>query len=223
MDRVTACQQWVERQGFSFFTTPSPGMDQLVRMKKGFPRQGMQFCTQELKIYPAQHWLSLVDPNKTSTCLVGVRREESKARSQWPEYVEESDKHGGRPLWAPLVRHDTAERDALLRRAGFAPLPHRSKECDGCVNNNRADMLVMDEQTVQQIKKWEQDIGKTFYRPYRHMGAVGIDEVMDWARAPRGKYKSGSGRGKVKPSLLSKAELSENDGGSGCDSGMCGT
>ena len=42
--------------------------------------------------------------------------------------------------------------------------------------------------------------GKTFFRPYRYMGAVGIREIIRWAQAGHGKYEPRAA----------------------CDSGFCG-
>ena len=190
---------------------PSPPLEDgfvgLVRLKKGFPRNGMQFCTGLLKIEPAMRWLEKIDPDKDLTCCVGVRRQESQNRQRWPEFTPESSAHGGRELWAPLVRVLEPERDALIRRAGFEPLPHRSQECFPCINANKADLRLLTEDRIAEIEALEKDMGFTskgkprvMFRPYRHMGATGIREVVKWAHSSRGEYEPPSG----------------------CDSGMCG-
>ena len=206
--RVDAVEAIARAYGFHPVRIPSEGFVPLAIRKKGFPRNGMQFCTQELKIIPAQRWLDSVDPDREGTCAVGVRREESRARALWPEWTEESDKHGGRPLWAPLVRVTADERDALIRRAGVEPLPYRSKECFPCINSNRADLRALPADRIDQIAALEASMGttsegkpRTLFRPYRHQGAVGIREVVRWANSERGEYDPGT---------------------SGCDSGFCG-
>jgi 3'-phosphoadenosine 5'-phosphosulfate sulfotransferase (PAPS reductase)/FAD synthetase len=207
--RVTSGEQLAQSYGFSVVRTTSEGLLALVKRKKGWPRQGLQFCTEELKIKPALAWLDANDPLKEATCLIGVRREESANRAQFPEYVLNSDKHGGREVHAPLVRHTEADRDALLSRAGFTPLPHRSMECYPCVNSNRADLreLAKDPDRISLIDVTEQEMGYTakgklrsMFRPYRHMGAIGIREVIKWAESDRGEY--------IAPK--------------GCDGGWCG-
>lgn len=210
MQRVSAGEDLARSYGMEPIRLESMGFVSLARLKSGFPRQGMQFCTTELKIVPAQRWLETADPAKDLTCCVGVRREESRARALWPEWTEESDKHGGRELWAPLVNVKTPERDALVKRAGFDVLPHRSLECFPCVNSNRADLRMLTPERVDEIEALEQSLGftgkgkpRTLFRPYRHGGAVGIREVKRWADSERGKYDP-------------------NEGGGGCDSGMCG-
>lgn len=215
MERVEAGEALARRYGFEPVRIDSMGMVPLVRLRKGWPRQGMQFCTEELKIRPAIEWLHEADPQGEIVCCVGVRREESRSRMQWPEWLEESEKHGFRSLWSPLVRTRQEERDRLVRAAGFEVLEHRSMECFPCVNSNRADLraLAQDPKRVQQLADLERDLGvnskgnlRTIFRPYRHMGAVGIEEVVRWATSERGEYEP-------------PARLGD---GSGCDSGMCG-
>ncbi len=137
--RIEKFKIGVEDIGYQFHEIPSEGMEALVARKKGFPANRPKFCTYELKIAPAKAWLDTVDPKREAICMVGVRREESAARREWPEFVEDSENHGGRTLWSPLVKTTEAERNELLRLAGWEPLPHRSKECSPCVNANRTD------------------------------------------------------------------------------------
>lgn len=196
--RVAGAEEWVHGLGFKTDRTKSLGLEELVKQKKGWPRQGMQFCTLHLKIIPAMEWLDQKDPNKEAICLVGVRREESANRKNFPKEQNSSPNHGGRRLLAPLVELSAMQRDALLARAGFDPLPHRSMECFPCINSNRADLrlLARDQQRIEKIEKIEEEMGltsngkkRTMFRPYRHMGAVGIREVVRWAESNRGEFE----------------------------------
>ena len=38
------------------------------------------------------------------------------------------------------------------------------------------------------IRDLESEVGKTMYRPHRHMGAAGADEVRKWAESEKGQY-----------------------------------
>lgn len=198
MERFAA---WVEELGFSFHELQSEGFENLVRRKSGFPANKPKFCTYELKIAPALRWLEAVDPEKNATCMVGVRREESAARREWPEFIEESENHGLRPLWSPLVNLKQETRDAILNSIGWSSLPHRSKECSPCVNANRADFRALEEADIAKVERMEAEMNRTMFRVKRFKGASGIREVMRWAWSDRGKYEAPS---------------------SGCDSGMCG-
>lgn len=207
--RVKEAQKWVTKQGYLSAEIPSIGMKDLVRQRKGWPRNRMQFCTTELKIRPAQEWLDEIDPDKESTCLVGVRREESRARREWPEWLENSGNHGGRSLWSPLAAFREEERDALILRSGFSPLEHRSMECFPCINSNKADLRQLTPGRINEIEEFENSLGvtskgkpRTMFRPGKHRGAVGIREIHKWAQSGHGKYEPPSG---------------------GCDSGFCGT
>ena len=198
IDMVEEGEEFAQSLGFQTDRTTSIGLPALVKQRKGWPRQGIQFCTTELKILPAQRWLDEHDPDKQAICMVGVRRCESANRSDFPETVMDSPKHGGREVWAPLVRHTDEMRDELLHRAGFAVLPHRSMECYPCINSNRTDLreLASNPERIAQIDKIEKELGYTskgkpctMFRPYRHMGATGIQEVVKWAESDRGKFE----------------------------------
>lgn len=206
-----ASPEWPERMryfkafvlglGYTFHEIPSEGMETLIRRKKGWPANRPKFCTYELKIAPAKAWLDTIDPDAEAVCVVGVRREESAARANWPLWVHESGNHGGRDLWSPLIDYTEKERNQLLKRAGWEPLPHRSKECSPCVNANRTDFRHLSEADIAKVEQNERETGRNMFRPHRFKGAVGIREVMKWAWSDRGKYQPAC---------------------SGCDSGMRG-
>lgn len=209
-ERIARCQDWAQSCGIETHYIASEGMESLVRRKKAWPFNGAQFCTKELKVEPANKWMAEVDPDGDAICLVGVRRAESRHRQSWPEWTYDSGGHGGRDLWAPLVNHSNEERDALLDRAGFEALPHRSMECFPCINSNRGDFLELTEGRIAEIEALEESMGitsngkpRTMFRPHRHQGAVGIREVVKWARF--GDYD------KDQPMLF----------GGGCDSVWC--
>lgn len=210
--RIIKFEEWVKSLGYDFVELPSTGMPDLVRMKKGWPmpRAGFQFCTLHLKILPSLEYLDRVDPASEVTCVVGVRREESRNRSQFPEWTEESEKHGGRSLWAPLVRVLEEERNALIAKTPFEVLPYRSKECDPCIYANRGDLRGVEDAKIDQIEALEVELGFTekgkpryMFRPYRFMGAEGIREIIRWANSERGQYRP-------------------DDPNDECDSGYCG-
>ena len=186
--RIRKLKSFVRRAGFKFHTIKSEGMSALVTRKKAFPANKPKFCTYELKIRPAQEWLAKIDPDCEMICCVGVRRAESAARAQWPEWEECSEKHGGRPLCAPLVRYTDDDRNLLLARAGWDVLPHRSRECSPCVNANKSDLRILPLVDIEKVRKKELEMGLNMFRPHRMMGAKGIDEAMKWAHSNRGEY-----------------------------------
>ena len=189
MDRVERGEAWARAAGFTTYRTSSIGFRQLAREKKGFPTQRFQWCSYILKIEPGQRWLAENDPDCRAVCLTGIRREEHESRANAPEYMPKSANHGGRVLMSPLATFTAEQRDELIRRAGFDVLPHRSRECK-CIKANKRDFQRFTENDIAEIEAAEAEIGRTMYRPHRHMGATGIREVVRWANSPRGAYEA---------------------------------
>lgn len=206
--RVAHFENIAKQLGFATARTESEGMENLVRRKKGWPRQGIQFCTQYLKIEPSERWLNENDPSKASVQYIGVRRCESANRADFPYEHIGLD---GRKIIAPLIDYSDEMRDNILHRHGIDVLPHRSKECSPCVNSNRRDILGLSEERIVEIEYLESDLGltskgkpRTMFRPYRYMGATGIREIVRWANSAHGKFDLDDG------------------GGVGCEAGWCG-
>ena len=210
-ERVNQAEAWVQSLGFTPVRIPSEGMHDLVRRKKAWPRGGggkFQFCTYELKERPALEWMEQVDPDKQAICMVGIRREESANRATFPEWVDASEKHGGRTLHAPLVRLREKQRNEMLAKTPFQPLPVRSKECWPCVNANKQELKHLDDRAIIRVKMIEEEMGinskgnaRVMFSPARHNEAVGIEAVVNDA----------------------KKGIDDLFGGSGCDGGWCGT
>ena len=183
-----AGESWAQSLGFETVTiTPELQFADLIRSKKGFPNQRFQWCSGLLKGIPFLNWIDERDPGCVASVFVGKRRDESRERAATP-CVTWSEYHGGRMLVHPLYDHTEADRDALLRRAGFEPLPHRSLECDPCVNASRGDFRRLAAADIQKTAALEAEIGKTMFRPARHGEAHGIEQVIEWARYSRGQF-----------------------------------
>jgi len=222
-ERVDRCEEWTRTLGFTPYRTTSIGFRQLARDRKGFPTQQFQWCSLVLKIEPGQRWLAEHDPDCRAVCLVGVRREESQDRSDFPEWLVKSMNHGGRVMLAPFATWTADQRNALIVKAGFEVLPGRSRECR-CINSNRKDMRRFTDNDWAAIKEAEAEVGRNMFRPHRHMGASGADEVRKWALSERGKYQAPT----IVPNAveLEDAPREEELTGAGgkCDTfGGCGT
>lgn len=183
-NRVQRGEDMALAYGFKSHQCESIGMAALVRQRKGFPGNGMQFCTSELKIFPFLAWIDEVDPDHKAVILIGKRRAESERRANTPEFIESSEIHGGRKVWHPLYAHTDFERDVLLRRAGWEPLPHRSLECNPCVNANRSDFNRLTPGEIERVNDLEAEIGKPMFRPKR-FNTMGIHGVIQWAKNGR--------------------------------------
>lgn len=189
MERVERCEEWVRSLGYpAIRITPNIQFEELMRMKKGFPSQRYQWCSGMLKGVPFLEWIDQADPGRKATVLIGKRREESEDRKDTPEFIDASEYHGERRVWHPLYMHGEPARDMLIRAAGFEVLPHRSKECDPCVNANRGDLRTLAPSDAAKLASLEGEVGKTMFRPKKHGGAKGIERVIFWANSSKGKY-----------------------------------
>jgi 3'-phosphoadenosine 5'-phosphosulfate sulfotransferase (PAPS reductase)/FAD synthetase len=184
-----AGESWAQSLGFKTVTiVPTMQFAELIRKKTIFPNNKLQWCSSLLKILPFLKWIDAIDPTYQAAVFVGKRRDESRARASTPCIQWFSEYQGGRMLVHPLYDHTEADRNALLRRAGFDPLPHRSLECDPCVNANRGDFRRLAAADIAKTAALESDIGKLMFRAARHGGAKGIEQVVEWARYSRGQF-----------------------------------
>lgn len=192
-NRVSEGESLAARLGFATIRLQSIGMESLVRMKKGFPMHGQQFCTLWLKGVPFLQWIDEADPEHKSIVMIGKRRAESEDRKSTPEWIHASEYHGGRRVWHPLFLHTDDERDALLIRAGVTRLPHRSDECSPCTNANRDDLRRLAGRQIERLGALEAEVGQPMFRAAKHAGAQGIEQVIQWAKYSPGQYKPGIG------------------------------
>lgn len=197
--RMKKIEILVKKYGYQYQVIKSKGFEQMVRDKNSFPMAAsrMSFCTQELKTKPSLEWLKKIDPNKIAVCYTGIRREESQNRANHPEFIYMSKLYDGRTRCFPLVTVLESERNKLVLRSGFEVLPHSSMECFPCINSNRKDfrMLANYPEIINKIEDLENSMGFTLkgkprlmFRPYRHMGAHGIREVVRWGLSEHGKF-----------------------------------
>lgn len=182
--RVVKMEGLAKTYGFQVHRVQSIGMPELVRIKKGWPGNAQQFCTAHLKGVPFLEWIDATDPDCKAVVLVGKRRAESHKRKDTPEFIESSEYHGGRKVWHPLYLHTEEDRNALLSRAGVEVLPHRSLECNPCVNANCEDFLRLTAGEIERVCEIEVDVGQPMFRPKR-FGALGIYGVIEWAKHGR--------------------------------------
>jgi len=158
LERVARCEEWVRSIGFAVVhIRPDIQFEELMRMKKGFPSQRLQWCSGLLKGLPFLTWIDEADPAREALVLIGKRREESNDRANIDEYEHNSIYHGGRTLRYPLYLHREAERNELINKAGFEVLPHRSKECSPCINANKKDLMDLSRFEIDRVKNLESE------------------------------------------------------------------
>lgn len=180
-DRVSVCEDYCHKQGLKTIRLESIGMKRLVQIKKGWPGNGLQFCTSHLKGLPFLEWVETFDKEKLAKVLIGKRRAESKNRRDTQQFIVRSEYHGERWVWHPLYLHSDKERDELVKRSGIELLPHRSLECNPCVNANRGDFLRLKTEEIEKVNAIEVEIAKPMFRPKRY-GVLGIYGVLAWAK-----------------------------------------
>ena len=199
-DRMNQIKNLCAKYKFKYAETKSIGFKNMVRKKKGFPMAAskIQFCSDFLKTQPTNDWLLKHDPRFQAVIYIGIRREESQNRANHPRSIIADMRYYGRAMEFPLVEYKTKERDFLIDRSGLDILLHSSMECFPCVNSNRADFrhLAQYPERINMLADLEKEMGFTgkgkprvMFRPYRHMGAIGIKEVVKWGLCDRGKYK----------------------------------
>lgn len=180
--RVRECEAKARDYGFRTVRVNSIGMESLVRIKKAFPRDGMQFCTTHLKGLPFLEWADEADPARTAVVLIGKRREESVKRRNTREIIGEgSEYHGDRKVWHPLCHMTEQERDELIHRLGMPILPHRSLECNPCVNANKKDLRRLTLGEIERVSALEVEIAQPMFRA-KKIGALGIYGAIAWAK-----------------------------------------
>lgn len=213
-ERVKKGEELSVRYGFIPCTTTAIPWLRLILEHNTWPDRLRRFCTEDLKIVPTMNWLSKHDPGGKATMVCGVRREESFARRSWPEYVEASERNEGRPEWSPLVLHNEDDRNKLILRAGWRPLPHRSRECR-CVLANSYDISTWSEEDTAEIEAMEralsnqnQGSNKFMFHPLHKKGnPEGIRKVVEWAKQVQSDKNDKSDTTDIEPT--------------GCDSGYC--
>lgn len=210
--RVANGEKLAASYGFLTARTNRFDWQKMLFKHNAWPDKLRRFCTEEAKIIPTMHWLSVNDPNGVAELCCGVRREESTDRRNWPEYAPSDVTNEGRAQWSPLVEHTAAQRDELIQRAGWVPLPHRSRECR-CILANSQDIKTWDEADIAEVEAIEKTMGdrnrerdfsnKFMFHPHRKKGRPhGIRAVVEWAKQVKPK------QAKLEP-------------GGGCDSGYC--
>jgi 3'-phosphoadenosine 5'-phosphosulfate sulfotransferase (PAPS reductase)/FAD synthetase len=164
----------------------------LAYIEGRFPSSKAQFCTRRLKLVPQKRWLSENVPEGYER-YVGVRREESKARSQasdreWDEYF---DCYINRPIAAWTKAEcfayvvEAGEEYNQLYKMGFSRVG-----CAPCINASKEDIrewAARFPEMIDKLRGWEARVGRTFFAPcVPGMEINFVDDVVRWAKTERG-------------------------------------
>lgn len=186
---------------------------ELVNHKGLFPSRVMRFCTEELKVKPMQRYLaSLQDVDEIVNC-VGIRRAESKARSEMAEW-EWSDGFDCE-VWRPLVVWTADDVVMIHKRHGLAMNPLYAMGatrvgCWPCIHARKTELALVariDPKRIRAIADQEATLNEAAMsrdlekgRPFveRSMFSykgndkhypLPIFQAVSWAQSKRGEWQ----------------------------------
>lgn len=187
------------------------GMRAKIEARAGFPARMQRWCTTELKVDPLRGYHDAINGGDTIS-VVGVRAEESDARSKMPE-VEDDDRWGGW-IWRPLIAWTEEQVYRAHHDAGVPLNPlyqrgHTRVGCWPCIHARKgeirliadADPARIDEIEAMERRAGEQRAERNAVEPgrYSHLvasffqardgtgaGYATIRDVVAWSRTSRG-------------------------------------
>jgi 3'-phosphoadenosine 5'-phosphosulfate sulfotransferase (PAPS reductase)/FAD synthetase len=191
-------------------------MEERIRHRAGFPGRMQRWCTRELKIEPLRryHDRLIVMTGIETVSAMGVRADESEARSRMPEWDDEPEgpRTWGGYVWRPLIGWTIADVLGIHNRHGIKVNPlyqrgHSRVGCYPCIFASKEEVALIAQhapQRIDKIRQLEADmlalrIARNEDRPgrYKHVedasffqtrrqGITGIDAVVAWARTDHG-------------------------------------
>ena len=176
-----------------YFNTDKGGYEEMVLKDLFFPTNMIRKCTIDLKVTPQLSYMEELREihHKKPVSAVGIRKEESQARSVLGEFEEKDES----TIWRPLIDWDFQQVVDIHKRHNVPPNPLYTKGfsrvgCFPCIfsrkneikqayheDPTRFDRIRELEKTVKQIAK---DKGKKDAQ-YSFFKRGQVDEVLDWA------------------------------------------
>lgn len=161
----------------------------LAKKKKRFPSIKARFCTEWLKIVPKCRWIEEQEFEKDPILVMGIRKEESPARSSRQEW-ENSTRVFGQTLWNPLIDWTVEQVFDIHRRYGVEINPmyrlgFKRVGCFPCVNAGRLELKLLEKhypERIDEIERWEKELGRTYFAPRKKDGVYhGVRWHVLWA------------------------------------------
>ena len=121
---------------------PSPMVRRAVKYGM-FPSRMRKWCTKELKVLPFLLWCDAHPADVVN--VVGIRRDESKARATWPEWADHPDAASVEGF-APGILWTVQDVIDIHQRHGVEPCPLYLRGssrvgCWPCIHSSRDDLL----------------------------------------------------------------------------------
>lgn len=168
--------------------------DMLATLKGRWPSSQAQFCTEYLKLLPQKRWITENVKGEKFVRYSGVRRDESKRRTQtscieaWDDYFE-CGLHCPLADWTKQMCFDYVkshgEKVNPLYALGFSRVG-----CAPCINSNKSDIRMWAQRfpaMIDKVRGWEATTGRTFFSPMVPGKEINwIDEVVAWSMTERG-------------------------------------
>jgi hypothetical protein len=169
-ERVKRGEMHAKHLGYQVVRLKAPiSFNDAVLGRKSFPTAKFAWCAGILKGLPFLDWVDQLEIEMNSEALVllakrksAVKTIENSVNIQIQEWINSSEHYNDRTVWHPLINIEEAERNALLSRAGFSPLNHRSLECHPCVFSTPKEIAHLQEGDIQKLKALETELQMSF-------------------------------------------------------------
>lgn len=152
--------------------TGNPFID-LTLYKHGMPSPLCRFCTSYLKMEPIMHFLKATLDGKRIVNVTGIRREESKTRSQMKEWSE--DVFISRTIsisyacWRPIIEWLEKNVFDFLASNNVQPNPlyslgFKRVGCFPCVFMGKKQLALLPNWAWDKLSAWEQKLGRDWFQ-----------------------------------------------------------
>jgi 3'-phosphoadenosine 5'-phosphosulfate sulfotransferase (PAPS reductase)/FAD synthetase len=176
-----------------YFTTEQGGYQELVKKNIFFPSNVIRSCTLELKVYPQLDYIDQIrsETKKKPISAVGIRKEESQARSTLSEFEEKDES----TIWRPLIDWSFQKIVDIHKRHGVVPNPLYTRGfsrvgCFPCIFARKGEIKHAYREMPERfdiIRNLEQEV-KTLAKDKGRKDATYsffkrglVDDVLDWA------------------------------------------
>lgn len=164
-----------------------------------FPARMSRWCTQELKVYAARDYLKNLEDEPVN--VVGIRAEESKARSKMPEW--EWFRAADCEIWRPLIKWTTQDVIDIHKRHNCTPNPMYLGDnpaervgCYPCVYARKSEIrriAANDSDRFELLADLEKDIHKIQIARAESKGEE-LRNPPGWFQSPVGEINPATGK-----------------------------
>lgn len=180
------------------------GMPDLVRKRGMFPSRVRRFCTQELKVRPFKRFIrDLQKAGEDPVNAIGIRRAESKARSELEVWEEHKDFDC--LVWRPIAYFTEADVIAMHHRHGVKPNPLYLKGasrvgCWPCIFARKKEIRMiadLDPARIDEMEALEQEVTAAAAARYAEKGetfeSLGY-QLPTWFPNPTSRTNKATGK-----------------------------